>query len=281
MAQGSGFDEACERLLALVQDHWDAWREAARASFAEHGKGLFCLDVRGPESKLSSPRTSVPYRNRAALKDHIGDDAWLALLCVDQYDRAREIAFLLEDRSTGKAKTHVLSEDSSGVPEREDDGSEAEKEGVPQAAPIVGRPRTAEARDLNELLDALEELVCADLEESLSEEERLVWDLTNVGLEVSNGGFFQYFENKGHRAASALRGFALIGATEAAEVFRKACSPFPHGVPAHDPDEASSQIDDLGDEAYELWEELDERFDDANAKTSELVWRYWRGKNRD
>jgi hypothetical protein len=93
----------------------------------------------------------------------------------------------------------------------------------------------------------------------LTHGQRAVYSLDWIRKEVANGGFDQLFGNStGFLTPEATEGADYIGATDYADILRRAAAIFPGGVVPRDRD-ARTDFIDSGD-YLELFERLDEAF---------------------
>jgi hypothetical protein len=93
----------------------------------------------------------------------------------------------------------------------------------------------------------------------LTDGQRAVYALDWIRKEVSNGGFDQLFGNStGFLTPEAIEGADYIGATEYADVLRRAAAVFPGGMVPRDRDDRTDFLDS-GDHG-EVLERLDDEF---------------------
>ena len=113
--------------------------------------------------------------------------------------------------------------------------------------------------------------------DSLTEAERVFLCIEGIETEVNNGGFDQYFFNSsGEFAQDAPAAFGAIGADHTAGIISKACSVFPDGKPPRDWEERQLLLLDIGEEAEQLLEQLDDDFFDYKDDLSQLLVEYIR-----
>ncbi len=117
--------------------------------------------------------------------------------------------------------------------------------------------------------------------DSLTEAENVFGCVNGLNIEVYNGGFDQYFYNSaGDFAQDAPAAFGAIGADHTAGIISKACSVFPDGKPPRDWEERQLLLLDIGEEAEQLLDELDDEFYAYKDDLSQLLVEYIR-KHKD
>lgn len=97
--------------------------------------------------------------------------------------------------------------------------------------------------------------------EQLSGAEQVIACLTELEMEVNNGGFHQYYWNSpGDHAQEAIVALLELGAPQTSALLREANAFFGLDGPNPDREARWEQLDGLGEQATELWFELDGRF---------------------
>jgi len=110
----------------------------------------------------------------------------------------------------------------------------------------------------------------------LSPAEQTVGCLTELEMEVNNGGFHQYYWNSpGDRAREAVDALRTLGASHTAQLVVAANAVFGSEGPSPSREDRWSQMDSLGETAVNLWYELDGAFfeykDDLSALTARFI----------
>ena len=96
----------------------------------------------------------------------------------------------------------------------------------------------------------------------LSESEHITVTAYCLALEISNGGFEQFFVNpSGDRWRETLRAIKTVGATKLANLFEKALSVFPDSAPSEDHATRIDQLTAAGEPAETLLWRLDSEYD--------------------
>jgi hypothetical protein len=97
--------------------------------------------------------------------------------------------------------------------------------------------------------------------EQLSPAEQVIACLTELEMEVNNGGFHQYYWNSsGDHAQAAIGALVDLGAPNTAALLREANALLGPDGPSPDREARWEQLNALGERATELWFELDGRF---------------------
>ncbi len=118
--------------------------------------------------------------------------------------------------------------------------------------------------------------------DSLTEAERILLCFQGIELDVNNGGFHQYFFNSsGDSAQDAPAAFRAIGADHTAGIIAKACSVFPDGKPPKDREERQLLLRDIGEEAEQLLDQLNDEFFEYRDDLSQLLVEYIRKHEDD
>ncbi len=95
----------------------------------------------------------------------------------------------------------------------------------------------------------------------LAREERHVFAVTVLFMEVTNGGLDQFFFNStGDLALDARDGLAEIGPAPLADVYNCALAAFPHGTPSRDRATRQAQLADIDRADRNAFAALDESF---------------------
>jgi hypothetical protein len=96
---------------------------------------------------------------------------------------------------------------------------------------------------------------------SFNDTERKFREVYLLLGEVGNGGLCQYFDNgPDDGPAFALAGLREMGAKDAANLFMRALSVFPDGLPPEDRDELQKLVEQVDDEVLALWQECSQEF---------------------
>ena len=113
--------------------------------------------------------------------------------------------------------------------------------------------------------------------ERLSRAEQVVGCLTELEMEVNNGGLDQYYWNSpGDHALETVAALRELGATFTATLLAEANAAFGHDGPDKGRDQRWTQMDSLPEQARALWFELDGRFDEYRDNLSGLAALYIR-----
>ena len=109
----------------------------------------------------------------------------------------------------------------------------------------------------------------------LSEAERIFYITQTLEMEVTNGGFSQFFYNSSGNFSNELVGaFTAIGANATAAICQKATSAFGCDIPV-DRDERIQMLDKLGSDSIdELLEECDNAFFAYEDNLNELTYNF-------
>lgn len=94
--------------------------------------------------------------------------------------------------------------------------------------------------------------------------------------EINNGGFNQYFFNSsGAHAYKTVLSLKLINAHKTAALLQAAIDEFPYKTVPEDNGIRQQLVDDISEQADEVWNELDQRFyvyeEDLNALNMEYI----------
>ncbi len=105
--------------------------------------------------------------------------------------------------------------------------------------------------------------------ENLTEAQRNFFFNQALEIEVNNGGFYQYLANlAGAFAHETVISLQIIGATKTAKLLQEAINEFPNAQVPRDRTERVGILIDIGDDAANAWEKLDNEFykyeDDLN-----------------
>jgi hypothetical protein len=117
--------------------------------------------------------------------------------------------------------------------------------------------------------------------EKLSGPERVIACLTEVEMEVNNGGFDQYYWNSpGEHAREAVAALQELGAAHTASLVGEANAVFGPEGPDPDRGRRGEQMEKLPPDARERWYELDGAFYEYRDNLSSLAAQYIR-RHRD
>jgi hypothetical protein len=117
--------------------------------------------------------------------------------------------------------------------------------------------------------------------ERLSPPEQVIACLTEVEMEVNNGGFDQYYRNSpGEHAREAVAALEELGAGHTAALLKDANAVFGAEGPDPDRDKRGAQMDRLPQEARDKWSDLDGAFYEYKDNLSQLAAQYIR-RHRD
>lgn len=113
----------------------------------------------------------------------------------------------------------------------------------------------------------------------LTEEQKLFYYNQCLEREVNNGGFNQYFFNSsGDFAHMTIHSLQAIGANKTADILQKAIDLFPNGNVLNNRAERQKILEQMGEAADPIWEELDQMFfsyqDNLNKLNIEFVRRH-------
>jgi hypothetical protein len=115
----------------------------------------------------------------------------------------------------------------------------------------------------------------------LTHAERVIACLTEVEMEVNNGGFDQYFWNSpGNHAAEAVQALRELGALYTAGLVAEASAQFGPDGPDADRERRWKQMDGLSEVVRDRWSALDDRFYEYRDDLPHLAASYIRS-NRD
>jgi len=116
----------------------------------------------------------------------------------------------------------------------------------------------------------------------LSHPEQVIACLTEVEMEVNNGGFDQYYWNSpGEHAREAVEALRELGALNAARLIVDANAVFGGDGPDTDRDRRWAQMDALGEDKRAKWNDLDGSFYEYPDNLSQLAAMYIRSNRRD
>jgi hypothetical protein len=241
---------------AFLRQHWAQYRQWAVEAYAQHGRGGFVIDL---DSAPSEPLTKPRYLTAAGLKEW-RPDAWPWALHIAQYNPERSALFFLCSIEQGEGRP-------VGIWDR---GADLE------LPPITrDRPDSRAARDFDELLSIIEDIMSRGGKELLSREEAVVWNAMAVQWEVENGGFMQYIENEPARWQPGRLALQTVGATEVLRVYDKVGSLFPDGSPSNDYDQAIAQVESLAADREDPFAPEDSEFDRVVSELKPKVWQWW------
>ena len=112
----------------------------------------------------------------------------------------------------------------------------------------------------------------------LSQPEQIVGCLTELEMEVNNGGFHQYYWNSaGDHALETVHALRALGAHHTESLLVGANALFGEEGPSADRNHRWRQLDSLGEQATSLWFELDGAFFEYKDNLSALAARFIRG----
>ena len=115
----------------------------------------------------------------------------------------------------------------------------------------------------------------------LSHPEQVIACLTEVEMEINNGGFDQYYWNSpGDHAREAVAALRELGAEHTATLIADANAVFGAEGPDADRDRRGAQMDGLPQEARDRWFDLDGAFYEYKNNLSQLAAGYIR-RHRD
>jgi hypothetical protein len=114
---------------------------------------------------------------------------------------------------------------------------------------------------------------------NLNDHQKLFYLNQTLEREINNGGFNQYFRNaSGDHAHETILSLKAIGAEKTADILQNAIDQFPNKIVPKDRDERAEIIEEIEDNAKEVWDILDQKFykyeDDLNLLNIEYVRRY-------
>jgi hypothetical protein len=111
----------------------------------------------------------------------------------------------------------------------------------------------------------------------LTHAERVLACLTELEMEVNNGGFDQYFWNSpGGHATEAVQALQELGAIHTAGLVAEASGQFGPDGPAPDRERRWKQMDGLRESVRDRWSALDDRFYEYRDNLSSLAAAYIR-----
>lgn len=112
--------------------------------------------------------------------------------------------------------------------------------------------------------------------DALGRPEQVIGCLTELEMEVNNGGFEQYYWNSpGDHALETVAALREMGAAHTANLLVAANAVF-GDEPSRDRDERGRQMDRLSDDRKQRWSELDDAFYEYRDDLSALAARYIR-----
>jgi len=121
----------------------------------------------------------------------------------------------------------------------------------------------------NVMMSIYEELAAiderADALHLISEPRLRLYAVYWVEAEINNGGLSQYYYNSsGNQANQAPQYLRDLGLNEAAEILEEANALFPNATPPSNRQARMATLDDIGEDAFEHWNTLDNRFYESN-----------------
>lgn len=256
MAPSKQFRQRLSKVTELVRKDWPDYRARAGRAHSARGRGAFIVDV---SSEFEGLPEKLPYYNKEDIQQTLSDLA--LLLRVGEYNPEREVVFAVLDFSACEGQTLVLAD-----------------EGVDRSLPpIVSElPDTSRARNVDELLEMLTDIVMRRDEASLDARERAIWHVMVLKWQVDNGGFIQFFGNEGERWLAVQDSLHVIGASKVSKLFRKVCSYFPEGNPGNGRKEFEERLDEVFNQYDDLWEKETARFYVISSEMERAIWRYWK-----
>tara|TARA_R110002096_G_scaffold354359_2_gene547505 strand:- start:84 stop:497 length:414 start_codon:yes stop_codon:yes gene_type:complete len=130
--------------------------------------------------------------------------------------------------------------------------------------------------DLFAISDRLQAKVDSLGFDSLNEPEQYFHVLWWLEAEVNNGGFDQFFDNSaGNQADITVTALKEIGATNCADILRRACDLFPNSKPSQDRNVQQDQLCAIRDNDEEAFDALDDEFYEYPDDISGLLGKYW------
>lgn len=118
--------------------------------------------------------------------------------------------------------------------------------------------------------------------DGLSRPEQRIGCLTELEMEISNGGFDQYYWNSpGDHALETVAALQELGAAYTATLLIEANAVFGPEGPNKVRDERWKQMDLLPEGARRRWFDLDHRFDEYTDNLSDLAATYIRTRRAD
>lgn len=118
--------------------------------------------------------------------------------------------------------------------------------------------------------------------QTLSRPEQVIACLTEVEMEVNNGGFDQYYWNSpGDHAREAVAALRELGAEHTAGLVAQANEMFGPQGPDPDREKRWAEMDGLPEDARTRWSELDGAFYEYKDNLSGLAARYIREHRSD
>jgi hypothetical protein len=117
--------------------------------------------------------------------------------------------------------------------------------------------------------------------EDLSHPEQVIACLTEVEMEVNNGGFDQYYGNSpGDHAQDAVAALRELGATHTASLLVEANAAFGPAGPDPDREKRWAQMEGLDESRRAEWGDLDTAFYEYKDNLSQLAAAYIRKNQR-
>lgn len=96
---------------------------------------------------------------------------------------------------------------------------------------------------------------------SLTEPQKNFYFDQNLEREINNGGFNQFFYNSsGDFAHETITSLRIIGAGKTADILQKAIDQFPDSVVPKDRVKRQEVLEQIEENANEVWEQLDQAF---------------------
>lgn len=97
--------------------------------------------------------------------------------------------------------------------------------------------------------------------EILTEEEKVIVFIEELEREINNGGFNQFFFNSaGDYYSEILSALKKIGSVKFYNIVQNSSKPFPNTNVPSDRNARQEILEEIEDEANELWDDLDQEF---------------------
>lgn len=107
------------RAIALVQNHWQQVRAAARKAFASHGRGAFLIDLLSYQDLFAVTPAEWTYLDLASANG-VSEGLSRLLLSseLEEYEPQRQIVFVFWNPESEDASIRVLTETPDGNPRK-------------------------------------------------------------------------------------------------------------------------------------------------------------------
>ena len=113
--------------------------------------------------------------------------------------------------------------------------------------------------------------------EALTDEEKVIVLIEEYEREINSGGFNQfYFNTSGNYYNNIVDALKKVKSIKFIDLLKKSSTPFPDSIIPSDREKRLKIIEEIEDDAEELWEELEQEFYKYEENIHELVLQYIR-----